>query len=132
LRSPPDEPTAPSSGQPQVASIVEPHRDKNLVTGCMLTILSGMLSLANGLASVVFESDLSFGTGFGIDRYAACGFIVIVLGAVAILGGFYSLKYRRISFALAGAAMGMAGGGLVGFWCGLGALIALVLSHEDL
>jgi hypothetical protein len=115
-----------------VASIVEPHRDKNLVTGCMLTILSGMLSLANGLASVVFESDLSFGTGFGIDRYAACGFIVIVLGAVAILGGFYSLKYRRISFALAGAAMGMAGGGLVGFWCGLGALIALVLSHEDL
>jgi hypothetical protein len=126
------DPTTAASDRPQETAIVAPHRDGNLVSGCVLTILSGILSLANGLASVVFESNLSSGFDLGIDRYAACGFIVIAFGAAAILGGLYSLKNRRISFALAGAGMGMCGGGLVGFWCGLGALVALVLSHEDL
>ncbi len=90
------------------------------------------MALSNGLIAVIFESSLSFGLNFGIDRYAGCGIIVIAFGVLAILGGFYSLRTRKISFALAGAAMSMAGGGLLGFWCGLGALVALMMSHEDL
>lgn len=122
-----------TSTKPPKSHIMIPlGRDRNLVSGCVLTILSGALALANGLATVVFESSLSFGLDLGIDRYAVCGFMVIVFGAVAIMGGLYSLKRRRISFALAGAALGMSGGGLIGFWCGLGALVALIFSHEDL
>jgi uncharacterized membrane protein HdeD (DUF308 family) len=105
-------------------------RSRHLKSAAMLVIAAGILSMANGLAAMftggeVYAVDLTISVG------TYCGALVLLLGIGGILSGVVALKMRRLSPALAGAILGIAGGGLMGFWFGLAAIVLLTLSHED-
>jgi hypothetical protein len=114
------------------APIVAPVRGMPLVLGCMLVILGGVVSLFNGFVAMLSGGHVDNGLDVGVNQFAICSVIVFIFGAVAVVGGTYSLVRRRISFALGGAALGMAGGGILGFWFGLISIVVLMLSNEDL
>ncbi len=95
----------------------------------MLVIAAGVICIANGLMGSLFRGTSQINETFMIEQY--CSIIVLVLGVCGIASGIAAVVLRRVSPALAGAVMGMAGGGLVGFWLGLGALVLLSLSFED-
>jgi len=95
-----------------------------------LTIASGFISIGNG---IIVADPGGWANVMGeeyVERY--CGILVLVAGIGAILSGIASLVQRRISPAMAGAVMGMAGGGLAGFWFGVVAIVLLFVSDEDL
>jgi len=97
-----------------------------------MIIIAGLLALFNGFMSLLGEtsSDL-FDIVIDLNRYSICATMIIAFGAVAIVGGISAIRGKNISLALAGAALGMLGGGIVGFWLGLTALLFLFLSSED-
>lgn len=99
--------------------------------GGLMTLAAGLLSLLNGIQGIVFGGWFQFGLDPGFSRFEACGVICILFGIVGVAGGISALRGWRLSLALAGAVLGMMGGGLVGFWLGLGALIVFAFSNED-
>jgi hypothetical protein len=105
-------------------------RSRHMKSAALLVIAAGVLSTANGLAAMstggeVYAVDLTIPVG------TYCGALVLVLGIGGILSGIVALQIKRLSPVLAGAIMGIAGGGIVGFWLGLAAIVLLTLSHED-
>ncbi len=109
-----------------------PQRSYLLKLAGDLTIAAGIASLANGIYSVVTNNAVSFATKSIVTGETVCGFVVIVFGIISIAGGISVYKGMHFSLGLAGAVLGMIGGGLVGFWLGLFALVLYALSHEDL
>lgn len=97
---------------------------------CFFIISAGVLAITNGLTAASDNEWVNLVNGPDIIRY--CGAIVLVLGIGAVLAGFVALVKRRISPAFGGAIMGIAGGGLPGFWLGIFALALLAMSDEDL
>lgn len=108
-----------------------PRRTLTVTLAGLMTLSAGLLSLFNGIQGIVFGGQFAFGLDPGFSRFELCGVIVIIFGIVAIAGGILALKRRHISLALAGAVLGMLGGGLLGFWLGLGALVLFGFSDED-
>ena len=94
--------------------------------------MAGVLALVNGLRGIFSETSIALGPDVGFSRADVCATIALIFGVVAIAGGMNALKGRHLSLSLAGAFLGMMGGGLIGFWLGLGALILFALSNEDL
>lgn len=125
-----DQAASPTSSSEVVTTA--PIRGMALVLGCMLVILAGVISLFNGFVALLSGGGIDFGLNTGINQYSICSAMVFIFGIVGVIGGTYSFVRRRISFALGGAALGMAGGGIMGFWFGLIAIVALMLSNEDL
>ena len=109
-----------------------PPRSYFLTLGGDLTIGAGVASFANGTYAMLTGTDVTLAADIGVTKEAICGFIFVLFGIVSIAGGIAALKRMHISLGLAGAALGMMGGGLVGFWLGLIALVMFALSHEDL
>ena len=95
----------------------------------MLVIAAGAIGIANGLSSMLLNTPAEFGIPVEAEKY--CGILVFLSGVGGIASGIAALALKRISPALAGAVMAMAGGGVVGFWFGLGAVFLLMLSNED-
>ena len=105
-------------------------RSRHLKSAAMLVIAAGILSMANGLAAMITGGEV-YAVDLTISVGTYCGALVLFLGIGGILCGIVALQMRRLSPALAGAIMGIAGGGLMGFWFGLAAIVLLTLSHED-
>jgi len=107
-------------------------RGTALTIGAVFTLAAGALSLINGFNGIIFEGEFLFMEWDpGFSRFALCGIICILFGIIAIAGGIMALRTRRISLAFAGALLGMMGGGLVGFWLGLAAVIVFAFSDSD-
>ena len=96
-----------------------------------LTLVAAAFALWNGLGALVdYELGVP-GPTLSLDRYGACGIIVIAFGAVAIAGGLSSLYRKNLTLSMAGAALGAMGDGIIGAVCGLTALGLLFLSDMD-
>ena len=102
-----------------------------MTLGGIMTIAAGLLSLFNGAQGIIFEGEFDLGPDPGFSRFDACGVIAIIFGIVAVAGGISALRSQRLSLALAGALLGMMGGGLLGLWLALGALVLFAISDAD-
>ena len=78
------------------------------------------------------EGSISFGPDVGFSRTELCGTILVSLGVVSIAGGLCAFRGRYMSLSLAGAFLGMIGGGFFGFFLGLASLVLFILSSGDL
>ena len=110
----------------------KPPRRTALILGGWLTISAGVLSLVNGLMGIFGEGSISFGPDVGFSRTELCGTILVSLGVVSIAGGLCAFRGRYMSLSLAGAFLGMIGGGFFGFFLGLASLVLFTLSSGDL
>jgi len=109
-----------------------PKRSARLTIAGWLIIFAGLLSLFNGLGALL-EDNSSAPTPFSsIGDYSICAFVIVAFGVVAILGGVSALRGKNFTLALAGAALGALGDGIVGVVCGLIALALLFISDQDL
>ena len=97
-----------------------------------MTLAAGISALINGLRAIISNSPIALGPEASFTRYTACGIMVLLFGIVAVAGGISAIRGRNLSLALAGAFFGILGGGLLGFWRGLGALVVFALFNEDL
>jgi len=120
-----------SHSENRAGDIVVPNsRSATLRMACFLILSAGILSIVNGLTAASSTGWISELGGGEVVRY--CGILVFVLGIGAIVSGVAALALRRISPAFVGAVMGIAGGGLAGFWLGILALALLAMSDEEL
>jgi len=97
-----------------------------------MTLLAGVLAIINSLRGLFMDSSVALGPADALTRETSCGIIVLVFGIVAVAGGISGIKEKSFALAVAGAALGMMGGGLFGFYLGLGALIVFGFSNQDL
>ncbi len=119
------------ASKPVAQEIVIPTSGSpTLKIASFLVIIAGVLGLMSGLEAAITNSEINILGGGDVVRY--CGVLVFVSGIGAIVFGVASLVLRRVSPALAGAVMGIAGGGLIGFWLGIAAIVLLVMSNDDL
>lgn len=120
----------PLSGN-KAGDIVTPNsRSATLRLACFLIISAGIISIVNGLTAASTNAWITvLGEG---DAVRYCGILIFIFGIGAVVSGVTALAVRRISPAFAGAVMGIAGGGLAGFWLGILALAFLAMSDEDL
>lgn len=109
-----------------------PPRSYFLTLAADLTIAGGVASFANGTFAILTGTEVQVAADLGLSKEAICGFIFVIFGIVSVAGGIAALRRKHFSLGLAGAVLGMMGGGLVGFWLGLIALVMYALSHEDL
>jgi hypothetical protein len=118
--------------------VTEPfHKDRRdffLILGATLTIIAGVLSLINGLEGLLARTHLfTFLPSAGESLVPVCGIILVLFGVVAIAGGVYALRPRPyLTPVLLGAALGMLGGGVYGFFLGLAAILLFWLANVDL
>jgi len=110
----------------------EPERDIYMLLGGGMTLLAGILAIINGLRGLFTDSSLALGPADTFTRETSCGILVLIFGIIAVAGGISGIKRKYFALALAGAVMGMMGGGVYGFYLGLGALIIFGLSNQDL
>jgi len=110
------------------------RRDTFLILGAIFTIIAGVLSLTNGLEGLLARTHLfTFLPSAGESLVPVCGIILVLFGLVAIAGGAYALRPRAtITPVLLGAALGMLGGGVYGFFLGLAAILLFWLANVDL
>lgn len=110
------------------------RRDIYLTIGAILTIIAGALSLTNGIEGLLTGIDvLSFLPTAQGSVIPVCAVLLIIFGVVAIAGGLYGLRPRaRVTPVLIGAALGMLGGGELGFFLGLAAILIFWLANVDL
>jgi hypothetical protein len=94
-----------------------------------MTLLAGVLAIINGLRGLF--SDIST-VEYRFAPYDYCATLFLLFGIIAVVGGISGIKRKYFALALAGAIMGMVGGGVYGFWLGLGAMILFGLSNQDL
>ena len=120
------------SGQIEPTTVEKPAKFTLVVIAGILTLITGVLSIYNGIAGV------NSAVGLGLDvfrddlKYSFCGAFLVAFGIVAIVGGYFAIKGRHVILAVIGACLGMAGGGLAGFWLGLTAMVLIFLSDTDL
>jgi len=108
------------------------RRSSFAVAAGWMIIIAGVLSFFNGLRTLLGETSWNLLDVFvDLNRYSICAVLVMLFGAVSIVGGISALRGRNLSLALAGAALGMIGDGVAGFWLGIGAILFLFLSSED-
>ena len=97
-----------------------------------MTVIAGLLSFFNGLRTLMGESSWNLLDVFvDMSRYGICAVLIMIVGTVAVIGGISAVRGKNLSLALAGAAFGMIGDGVVGFWLGLLSILFLFLSNED-
>jgi hypothetical protein len=125
-----DDPFPQGSGGLQQSP--EPERDIYMLLGGGMTLLAGILAIINGLTGLFTDSYLALGPDSSFTRDTYCGILVLVFGIIAVAGGISGIKRKNFALALAGAVMGMMGGGVFGFFLGVGALIIFGLSNQDL
>lgn len=109
-----------------------PRRSATLVLGGGLSVGAGILSLINGVQGILTNAELSILPPVSQSFVKVCGVLLLVLGALAVVGGVSAIRGGRLSLSLVGAGAGMLGGGLIGFYLGLGAIVLLLLSNQDL
>jgi len=97
-----------------------------------MTLLAGVLAIINSLRGLFMDSSMALGPVNAFTRETYCGILVLVFGIVAVAGGISGIKEKSFALAVAGAVLGMLGGGVYGFFLGLGALIIFGLSNQDL
>jgi len=107
-------------------------RKIGLLVGGAMTLVAGVSCIANGLGSLLGGTTVFISSDTAAVNIAACGIIVLFLGTIAIAGGTTALFGKHVSLSLAGAAAGMMGGGLVGFWLGLASLLLFAFSDMDI
>ncbi len=109
-------------------------RNGALLVAAALTIAAGALSLFNGVEGLSGNNPIpSAIPGNAIGVVPACGVLLLIFGAVAVSAGIYAFRvHPHISFPLAGAVLGLRGGGDFGFVLGLAAIFLYWLSNEDL
>jgi len=110
------------------------RRDTFLILGAILTIIAGVLSLMNGVEGLLAGTHLfTFLPSAGESLVPVCGIILVLFGVVAIACGAYALRSRtHLTPVLLGAALGMLGGGVYGFFLGLAAIVLFWLANVDL
>jgi hypothetical protein len=107
-------------------------RSVSMILAGWLIIVAGLLAFSNGLMAFFGESSsIWFDIDIGVNRYSVCGTMIMAFGVVAVAGGISAVRGKNLSLALAGAALGTMGDGLVGFLFGLIAIVLLFLSNED-
>ncbi|MBN1678612.1 MAG: hypothetical protein JW880_08775 [Candidatus Thermoplasmatota archaeon] len=106
-----------------------PGRKIALRLGGLMTLITGILSLNNGLQGMIAGDEFPFGPY--LTRFAACSIAVIFFGIIAVAGGVSAMRGTHFSLALAGALLGMMGGGIVAFFLGLLAFIFYFFADED-
>lgn len=110
------------------------RRDVYLVVGAVLTIIAGVLSLINGVNGLLERTEIFSILPSSAEGLAAvCGILLLVFGAIAVSGGVYALKRRpHLTPVLIGAGLGMLGGGEIGFFLGLVAIVLFWKAEVDL
>lgn len=127
------EPSPTGSIEPLMQGTRRPVGSTQRILAGYLTLISGLITLVNGFTTLSNETLFHWpDVNVALNEFSVCGVVVIIFGAVAIVGGLSAIRGRNISLALAGAAMGMMGGGIWGFALGLTAIVLLFLSNEDL
>lgn len=110
----------------------ERPRSSFAVAAGWMTVIAGLLSFFNGLRTLMGESSWNLLDVFvDMSRYGICAVLIMIVGTVAVIGGISAVRGKNLSLALAGAALGMIGDGVVGFWLGLLSILFLFLSNED-
>jgi Flp pilus assembly pilin Flp len=110
---------------------IVPRSSYALLAGWM-TVIAGVLTFFNGFRTLIGETSWNLLEALvDLNRYSLCAVVIMVFGAVAIAGGISAIRGKNLSLALAGAALGMIGDGIAGFWLGIGAILFLFLSSED-
>jgi len=130
-----DDPVPQESGGLHRSPEPEPmrsRRDIYMLLGGGMTLLAGILAIINGLRGLFTDSSLALGPADTFTRETSCGILVLIFGIIAVAGGISGIKRKYFALAVAGSVMGMMGGGLYGFFLGLGALIIFGLSNQDL
>ncbi|HEX7392236.1 MAG TPA: zinc ribbon domain-containing protein [Thermoplasmata archaeon] len=127
----------------RMAAMLAPpvQRSSKPTAGGVLILVAGILALANGVLYLFLDIS-DFGTiptlpeGIteadieGIMR--ACGAVMIIFGAIAILGGVFALQRKHFGLAVAGGIMGMLGIGFsFGALLGLVGLILVAISRRE-
>jgi hypothetical protein len=107
-----------------------PPRKIALRLGGVLTVILGLIALQNGFIAITAEEENTYGAD--ITPGDICGTTIIFFGIMAIAGGVCALMARNFSMALAGALLGMAGGGWASFFIGVLAFALFLTSSEDL
>ena len=127
-----DDPVPQENGGLRQSPEPEPmrsRRDIYMLLGSGMTLLAGVLAIINGLRGLF--SDIHT-VEYRFAPYDYCATLFVLFGIIAVAGGISGIKRKYFALTLAGAIMGMAGGGVYGFWLGLGALILFGLSNQDL
>lgn len=130
-----DDPSPQESGELQQSSEPKPmsgQQDFYMLLGGGMTLLAGVLAIINGLRGLFTDGYLALGPDSSFTRDTYCGILVLVFGVIAVAGGISGIKRKSFALALAGSVMGMMGGGVYGFFLGLGALIIFGFSNQDL
>lgn len=107
----------------------QPDRKISMRLGGALTFGTGLLSLENGLQAMISGEEIPFGPYF--THVTACSITVILFGTIALAGGISAMRGKHFSLALAGALLGMMGGGIWAFFMGLVAFIFYYFANED-
>ncbi len=94
-----------------------------------MTLLAGVLAIINGLTGL--SSDRST-VEYRFAPYDYCGILFVLFGIIAVAGGISGITRKSFALAVAGAIMGIMGGGVYGLYLGLGALVVFGLSNVDL
>lgn len=130
---PPQQPYQQPYGPPPGPPMPPMQTSKPLIAGILL-IVFGLINIGYWIYLIVtVESAMSqFGDigeeylGFIRDIVVICGVFVIILSAIAILGGYFATQRTKFGIAVVGAILGLL---TIGPYClsSLVALIALIL-----
>jgi|GEM_PF-1897408 len=114
-------------------SIPRRRKDTTRILAGWLTVVAGVLALINGTTALLHETSfLSINIDIALNEFSVCGAIIIVFGAISVIGGISAIRRGGHFFIqLAGAALGVIGDGWAGFALGLAAVFLLFLSSED-
>jgi hypothetical protein len=113
--------------------VIESKRRSGLpIAGGILSILAGLLGIAQGLLYLVTESmALDLGLS-GTEVLCFCGALSLVFGLAGFAGGVFAVQRRSYWLALVGAILGMLTFAfIIGFVFGLIGMILIAVSKEE-
>lgn len=121
--------------------IEAPKSRKPLIAG-LLMIGSAVLAVVMGIQYLIMDSSeiesilptLPEGVTIEdiMDMLRACGVVVMIFGAIAVLGSVMAITRQKFGLAVAGSVFAILGYGyLVGSLLGIVALIILILSKDE-
>lgn len=120
----------------------QPARSWMPVVGSVLIIVAGILAAAMGAFYMTFDASdfeelgVELPPEFSAEDLAGimtvCGTILIVFGAIAVIGGFFGLRRRHFGLVIAGGVLGLLGiGFLAGSVLALVGLILVAISRKE-